>query len=498
MKYWILLIALLATAMLSAEDTFSITGTNEIAYRYREAQGDSLKHYFEDDFSMRVNYNHFTFGMSFNAGYPEYSSYEGEMVDELEQEDLYYEWDERYITYETDQLTAHAGTMDGSYGSGMIFRSWEDKDLDHDTRLEGAKARFTKDRFDVQGMYAVYPVERGGEEKNDVVSGADLEVRIIKQLRVGLTMLGLRQGYTVIDPSTNEEDDLFSNLTTLGGRVKLSTGLIDFYGEYATMDETELPGEDRDGTGLYTNTTIYIPDITITGAYKKYEDFNYRTDSIEPLQDIPTLNHADEPLTESGLKPGEDEEGYLGEVRYTPDYSSELFVSYAEAWSSDKDYRQANFFMQGKYDFESFVLTADYEHLEYLNEVNETWGKELTPALAFDFTLASVPVMIRGEYEIVSKKDAGKEAKHYEPLLQVDAAYEHWNFSITAETEYEDTGDLDKTSWWIGGEITAPITEDTNLTLFGGKQKGGKVCRNGICRQQSAFEGVLLELTTTF
>ena len=124
--------------------------------------------------------------------------------------------------------------------------------------------------------------------------------------------------------------------------------------------------------------------------------------------------------------------------------------------------------------------------------------REVTPALAFDFYIAEMPVMIRGEYEMIDKTHGQKEDTYYEPLLQTDIAIGDWNLSLTAETEYEEVGDIDKAPWWVGGEISAPITDDTRFTLFGGKQKGGKVCRNGICRQQSAFEGVLLELTTTF
>ncbi len=498
MKYLILILLVVASVTIFAEESFSVSGVNEIEYRYREAEGDSLKHYFKDDFSFRLNYKNFTFGMAFIGGYPEYSSYEGEMVDQLEDEDIYYKWDERWIAYETEEMMVHAGTMDGSYGSGMTFRSWEDDDLDHDTRLEGAKAKYSKKFLTVQGMYAAYPIDRDGEEKNDIVSGADLEIKPIKQLRLGMTLLGLRQGHTVIDPNTNAETDKYSKLTTVGGRVNFNMDFIDFYAEYAKMKETELLVDDRDGNGLYSTVTVYVPMFTITGGYKKYEDFNYRTDSVEPLQDIPTMNHADEPLTDSGLKPGEDEEGIMGEVRFVPDYASEVVVNYAEAWSSDDDYKQANLFLQGKHEFESYTITADYEHLEYLNDVNETWEKEVTPALSFDFYIAEMPVMIRGEYEMISKKDGQIEKEHNEPLLQMDMAIGDWNLSLMAETEYEEVGDIDKAPWWVGGEVSAPITDDTRFTLFAGKQKGGKVCRNGICRQQSAFEGVLLEMTTTF
>ena len=46
--------------------------------------------------------------------------------------------------------------------------------------------------------------------------------------------------------------------------------------------------------------------------------------------------------------------------------------------------------------------------------------------------------------------------------------------------------------------ISRQIKCDNDLRIFGGKEKGGKVCRNGICRYQSEFEGVRVEITTSF
>jgi len=36
------------------------------------------------------------------------------------------------------------------------------------------------------------------------------------------------------------------------------------------------------------------------------------------------------------------------------------------------------------------------------------------------------------------------------------------------------------------------------MRLFVGKEKGGKVCRNGICKYRNQFEGLRLELITAF
>ncbi len=58
--------------------------------------------------------------------------------------------------------------------------------------------------------------------------------------------------------------------------------------------------------------------------------------------------------------------------------------------------------------------------------------------------------------------------------------------------------DIGKNPLWLGAEISAEIFDDSLVRLFVGKEKGGKVCRNGVCKYRSQFDGVRLELSTSF
>jgi hypothetical protein len=47
-------------------------------------------------------------------------------------------------------------------------------------------------------------------------------------------------------------------------------------------------------------------------------------------------------------------------------------------------------------------------------------------------------------------------------------------------------------------QVKYPLFSETDILLLVGKEAGGKVCRNGICRYVAPFSGIKLEMTTRF
>ena len=82
--------------------------------------------------------------------------------------------------------------------------------------------------------------------------------------------------------------------------------------------------------------------------------------------------------------------------------------------------------------------------------------------------------------------------------IQTDISFDKYSFSLTVENQLGESNDGDDNEFWIGGEFAFNIFGNTGLRIFGGKEKGGKICRNGVCRYQSEFEGVRVEITTSF
>ena len=469
----LILILVLTCGIVSAD--LYISGFNTAEFIHRTAQ-DSLKNYFENELGVTVDYNRLSFGITFNASFPSYD--DNQPLAELSSRDLEYEWEERYLAYTGDNIGLKVGTLSESFGTGMTFRAYEDSDIDHDTRLEGAMTAFHYDRFKTKAIYGVTP-NSNDEEKYDSFGGAELSYASDYYV-LGGTALQVRERIT---------NTMYSNRKVYGTNLNLFFDFMDVYGEYAY---SELENTDMFyGHGIYANTNFYLGDFTLSGNYKKFKNFDY------DLNDLPTLNHADEPLDEY-VRIGLDEEGAMGELTWDNSFAK-VFTSYAEAWSSDYNYRLSNGYIETSKQLGNNLLTLSYEHFERNNKSGEAWTKELTPTVSIDIPLQNnFSIYLKGHYTVVEKEHLGDLTEYVEPLLQTDFMYKDYAISFITEAQMDDISSISDADIWFGAALKAAIMDNTDINLFVGKQKGGKVCQNGTCKMVRPFEGLKLEVTTKF
>ncbi len=472
----IIFVLLLITAFgLSAQDLY-ISGSNTAEYIYKSAD-DSLKNYFEDELNLTLDYNKISLGLTFNAYLPKYD--ENAPIENLNSDDIEYEWEERYVNYSGDNIEFRAGTIEDYFGSGMTFRAYEDEDLDHDNRLEGFMGYFANDYFKTKAIYGVTE-SKNYADKNDAFYGLEASSNY-DFITLGGKALGVREQVLA---------DYYSNRKVYGSELTLAFDALDFYVEYAYSDLENI-NKSEYGHGLYTNTSLYVGDFTFTGGYKYFKDFDYR------FIDLPTLNHADEPLDDYQAI-GSDEEGFLGEISWNNSFG-DLMASYAEAWSSDFDYKLSNGYGELQKEFGENIFTFEYEHFERKHKSINTWSKELTPAIVADIPVTNnFKLHLKTEYEMIEEVHGSEETEHIEPLLQTDFLFNNFGISIITEVQMEDLSDTDNADFWLGGEVKASIMDNTDLLIFAGKQKGGSVCRNGTCKEVKPFEGIKFEITTKF
>ncbi|MCK4653307.1 MAG: hypothetical protein KAU01_02560, partial [Candidatus Cloacimonetes bacterium] len=325
------------------------------------------------------------------------------------------------------------------------------------------------------------------EEKKDKITALDFEFNITENLETGFAYLMHLKN----QENQNFEKD-FSQRDILSGRLNYQIDLLDISCEYAESNEyARYDNQKIDGKAFYSNLTTYLDKFTVIGAYKNYINFD------SGMSDLPTANHSEEPLDDS-WEPGFDEEGLMAEVQFIPNYENEFVLNYAEGWSSDFKVRQSDLYAEFKHEFESLTFKAEYSQLEQMNKLFKNWKKELTPVLSVDFLAGEFPVLVKTEYQYKEKEQGTSIKSHYEPKLQTDIAYNNYSFSLTVENQIGDSDDGEDGDFWIGGEFAATILGSTDIRIFAGKEKGGKVCRNGVCRYQSEFEGVRIEITTSF
>lgn len=486
--YFLILLSLIILTSLSAVEV-RISGLNSLNYVYRAAE-DSLYHFLYDKFSFNLFYGDFTFGMKFIAELPRYDTFR--KIEDLNNNDLNLQWDERYLAYQSSGFRILGGTFEEAFASGLVFRAFQDEDFDIDSRLEGIQLRIQKDDLNLKAVYGGLPSEiPGKEDKTDLAYGIDSEYRLSDFLTLGASVLGFRH--------IHETNNQYSLYNLIGSRLGLNLNSFELSAEYALMQEDADKKEftfqkAQEGYAFYTNISAYLGKFTLAGAYKRYDEFNFR------LHDLPTVNYSGEPLTENPSNPiGYDEEGLQGELRFVPNFTHEFLVNYAEGWNSNFKLRQSDLHTEYRHHFPSFSLTAEYSHLELLDEIINQWQKKIKPALGLDFTLYNWPVYTRLEYEIIAETHGQNDKTYHEPLIQADIQFADFGLSLIAEYRFQEgEDDVMSNPLYLGAEISSQIYNHSYLKVFAGREKGGKICRNGTCRYVSEFEGIRIELETSF
>ncbi len=469
---------------ISAQSNLIIHGENQAKYIYRAAE-DSLKNYFTDEFRFSVNMNEFTFGMAFLAYLPKYDQYQS--IDELNPSDVSWAWDERYVQWKSDPFMVQAGTLEEVFGNGLSLRAWNDRDLERDKRLDGILMRYNPDKLTVKALYGAVRNTIAEEQllKKDLVIGIDTDYQLFDALKIGGNILQLKNQ----NPIDNYASFIHKNY--YGVRTALNQEKIDLTSEYTEVRYEHNVSKAYRGHAFFVSSNVFFGQFTLSSGYKKYHLFR------NPLSDLPSLNHYDQLLAnEASIN---DEEGLMGEVKYIPNLENEMTLHYSESWNEDFKVRFANFFADYKLSMESMSILSEYEQIETKNDIAGTWVKESHPTVTFDFYQLTYPLTIKTKWKFVNKSH--EEENHYlqEPYLQCDIKYnDKLSVSVIGEYEFEGWDNFGKNSMWLGGEIKTSISTHTEVKLFAGKEKGGKVCRNGVCKYQSPFDGLRLELTTSF
>ena len=95
-----------------------------------------------------------------------------------------------YVTWQDDAFSVTAGTFYDQFGSGLLFRSWEDRMLGMNNALMGA--RFIYNYKNIVAFKAIWGLPRLGMEFSETqVRGADLSFSLAELLKWNNTSLSL-------------------------------------------------------------------------------------------------------------------------------------------------------------------------------------------------------------------------------------------------------------------------------------------------------------------
>ncbi|MDD2597504.1 MAG: DUF6029 family protein [Candidatus Cloacimonetes bacterium] len=477
-KLLVILLLTLAGTALMAQTNLQINGINEAQMIYRNAQ-DSLNVYFKDSFAFNLAYRNFRFGMKFIGELPKYSNQQTELMQDLDPNRLELGWKELYAGYSQDAFSLHAGTTSETFGQGLSFRSYEDVEFDTDHRMESFLIKYDS-KLKFKTFY-------GGIESPsyadrwDLAYGADAQYPVVKGIQLGASALGFRDLGAM---------NIYSFRDVFAGRLLLSKANLEAYTEYAVSKHYRKADGVTEGSAIYANADYMFGPLQLGGAYKHYDNFSYR------LQDLPLANYHAETLSDA-LASGIDEEGWQARALLNLGYAWSLSADYAEAWDSPKDKQMNDLYVEVAYQG-SQQYNLSFSHIEKIDEAISYWQKEYYPALTAAFEIADLPLTLKGEFKTVEKQSLAKESSYYEPKLQADFSVEKLSLSLGLSAHLEDFSSLMESRYMPNIEAKYPLFSHSDILIFAGKEAGGKVCRNGVCRFVAPFEGVKAEFTTRF
>ncbi len=190
----------------------------------------------------------------------------------------------RYASYQKDNFEITVGNYYEQFGSGLIFRTYEERGLGLDNAMDGIRIKYTP----VNGvrLKGVIGRQRAFFELGEgIVRGVDAEVAL-NELNDGLAKLQTNITIGGSFVSKYQEDDnpeyiLPENVGAGAARINVSRGNVTLYGEYAYKgnDPSAVNNYNyRPGQSLLVTASYSQTGLGLSVGAKRVDNMDFRSD----------------------------------------------------------------------------------------------------------------------------------------------------------------------------------------------------------------------------
>ncbi|MCK8480585.1 DUF6029 family protein [Psychroserpens algicola] len=457
------------------------------------------------------------------------------------------------VGYKNDKIEATLGHFYEQFGSGLILRSWEDRQLGINNSIRGANVKYRP--TDALEFSALYGRQRDGFEVSDgSIFGFNAEIGLSSLFKFESTGLDLGLSYVGRDEDLDIDNSNFESLTnSFSARLDFSEGNIYSSIEYIKKGEdiyvelgTPIPDRYFDGSALLFNFGYAQSGLGIDATFRRMENmafFSQRNESANVFNQnyinfIPSLTKQHDygltniyvyqaqprltfnPLFKSGEIGGQIDVYYnikkgsaLGGK-----YGTKLAFNYA-TWSglkgefntTERTYEDTDFLGFGEKYFEEMSMEIRKKWAPKWSSIFSIVNAYYNARYVEDRTGEVNATTIVGE--VTRKFNSGKslrlELSHLFSDDQLSERAEDWaggtieyNFNSRLSIYANDIwnyGNPDEDNqihyYTFGGSYTKGATR---VMASYGRQRGGLVCVGGICRFVPENTGFSLSLSTSF
>ena len=457
-----------------------------------------------------------------------------------------------FVQYKNETVDLTAGYFYEQFGSGLLMRQWEDRQLGINNALRGGRIIFTPTKwFTLKGVYGR---QRTGFDVTDSdIYGTDFEFGIsdifkmeTTELSIGLSYVGRDEKMlTIPDPNFADRTDAYAGRINFAHKGYYASAEYDYKSKDAVVEKKEEVKNTfiKPGNALLVNMGYSKKGFGIDGTFRRLENMSFYSEraanknqfndrimnflpsltkqqhynlaNIYVYQAQPGVNLADNTVLKAGEIGGQIDLFYnfkkgsaLGGK-----HGTKLALNYADwhALGGDfylpkKDYN-TDYFGFGKRMFTEYNVEVTKKWNEkwqsmfsYINQyynaklIEETYGVVKTNVLAAE-----------GTYKFTATRSIRIVGEH----LWADTDKKNWaaataefninpKFSVYGSDMYNygnDDPEMQNHYYNVGGAFRR---KSTRIALNYGRQRGGLVCVGGVCRYVPESSGISLSLNTTF
>lgn len=454
----------------------------------------------------------------------------------------------RYAKYKDNLIEFTAGNYYEQFGSGIIFRSYEERALGIDNVMEGLRAKITP--IDGLAITALIGKQRLFWGLGDgIVRAGNLDANLNELFP---NLLGeeyvVNLGASAVskyEPDLQNTLNLPQNVMAYSGRIGLVTDhhSIDFEYAYKYNDPNITNGFNFNaGNGWIANYTYSTSGLGIALALHRLDNMDFRSDRDAILTRVqlgyvpPTTRQHTYRL--SSVYPyGTQFNGEMGGIidftykipkgtELGGEYGTNITLGYSHINNIDT-------LRTGKYTYKSgsslfgdrtfyqdinlnilkkissnFKMSFDFANQVYDKDILENsgspkFGKVHTTSMVLDMTFGL------NDNEALRTEVQHLFAKNDSTLHVPDNINGNWammlveytfapSLYITAWDEYNYGNYFEDRQLHYLNVSFAYVYESTRIALAVGKQRGGVLCVGGVCRPVPASNGVSLSITSTF
>ncbi|MES2381395.1 MAG: DUF6029 family protein [Bacteroidota bacterium] len=455
------------------------------------------------------------------------------------------------ISKDIDKFNVTVGYFYDQFGTGMVFRAFEDRNLGLDFAINGARVIWTpstnttikaftglqKFRFDIRpevikGINAEHRIEF--TENFNIEPGASIVNRTIDPNTMN-SITGAINSYKL-------EDRFVPTYNVFLGNVYTTLNYKDFswYVEYCQKSKEAFNNQKtglmelRDGRVYYTSMSYSTKGLGINAQYKRIESFSFRTSPLENLNlgmiaYLPSLTRQNtyRLLARYNAVVQELGENALG-LEFTIKPQAEFFKKHQTTININTSIVTGKdaFSLSRINPFDTQTDTARYFREHYI-DISHKFNKKFKAMLGFQYINYNQQLfeLKDNSYDYVTAKTYfGEMTYKLTPTksVRVEAQYlqtkqdlgsfingtvelniaPHYSFSIGDMVNVDrvqrntQASSTDLVHYW--NVFSSYTYKTTRLTAGYIKQVEGVNCTGGVCRVEPAFSGVRVTLQTNF